>query len=159
MHNGFLEPEADEVFHDGKNGYDGLELKLDDIASPFGPSSIREFTFFNYEEIFGPIHIQKKSKIPVLSPNQSPTSPGDEDDLMSPYLYGTPGPASPRSRRRVKKCKSFPFALWEISPGPVWVALSLYLRVCRHLADFKREACQKGNFRHKFLGLTCLPKI
>ena len=121
MHNGFLEPEEDEVFHDGKNGYDGPELKLDDIASPFGPSSIREFTFFNYEEIFGPIHIQKKSKIPVLSPNQSPTSPGDEDDLMSPYLYGTPGPASPRSRRRVKKCKSFPFALWEISPGPVWV--------------------------------------
>ena len=111
MHNGFLEPEEDEVFHDGKNGYDAPELKLDDIASPFGPSSIREFTFFNYEEIFGPIHIQKKSKIPVLSPNQSPTSPGDEDDLMSPYLYGTPGPASPRSRRRVKKCKSFPFAL------------------------------------------------
>ena len=100
MHNGVLhlEEETDEVFHDGKG------KKLDEIASPFGPSSIREFTFFNYEEIFGPIQIQKKSKIPVLSPNQSPTSP-DADDLMSPYLYGTPGHPSPRCKRRANKCK------------------------------------------------------
>ena len=99
------EEETDEVFHNGKKLHDGTKNRVEEIASPFGPSSIREFTFFNYEEIFGPIQIQKKSKIPVLSPNQSPTSP-DTDDLMSPYLYGTPGPPSPRSKRRVNKCKS-----------------------------------------------------
>ncbi len=118
LQNGFLDPEEERALHSGRQprnrskSIDSVEqtLALDDIASPFGPSSIRDFTFFNYEEIFGPIDVCRKSKIPVLSPQTSPTSPppalSPEDELMSPYLFGGGTPVSSRSsRKRHKSCK------------------------------------------------------
>ncbi len=131
--NGFLEPDVDTDDHVFEDDADAAAPEVT-IASPFGPSSIREFTFFNYEDIFGPIDFCRKSKIPVLSPTNSSgsrssgNSPGSaagspgsgsagargkalspEDELMSPYLYGGAPTPTHRARKR-HKCKFSPEA-------------------------------------------------